>query len=393
MFVVALVAALQHRLGLTETQAALLISLNGVISGLAQPIFAWLGDRFNTRVFGALGLALGAVATSSVGFAHTFSQLLILQILGMAGVGVFHPVSSALAGRLGRHTFDSAHKKRSSRGLGLAIFFAAGVGGGGFLGPLIVTRINAQTYFDVDGMKLLGFMAIPGLVMAIALWLATRHVPHRDSAHGARQDMTLQGVASERQRWFAVGLLFLSNTLRFTVNLGLFYLYKRWAEEYLATRATPDAVANLHANILSAAQIGMGVSALVVGHFVTHGRERRAMMLTAWLTAPVVMLMPGLGVWGMLIASTVAAFGYFGVIPTSLALAQRLLPHATGTTGSLLMGAGWAVSSIGPILAERVANAYGIETAFYVLGGLLALAGAVSMLISKRLIRAAAALG
>jgi len=144
---------------------------------------------------------------------------------------------------------------------------------------------------------------------------------------------------------------------------------------------------------LSAAQIGMGVSALVVGHFVTHGRERRAMMLTAWLTAPVVMLMPGLGVWGMLIASTVAAFGYFGVIPTSLALAQRLLPHATGTTGSLLMGAGWAVSSIGPILAERVANAYGIETAFYVLGGLLALAGAVSMLISKRLIRAAAALG
>lgn len=392
MFIVALVAALQQRLALTETQAALLISLNGVVSGLSQPLFAWIGDRLNTRLFGALGLAVGAAAISSIGFAQTYSQLLALQLIGMMGVGVFHPVSSALAGTLGRDALSRGRRTRSARGLALAIFFAAGVGAGGFAGPILATRVNAQTLFDVDGMKLLAFMALPGLVMALTLWKATARVSHRASIVGTRADRALTDVASERARWFAVTLLFASNTLRFTVNLGLFYLYKRWAEEQLGLAAGAERISSLHANLLSIGQIGMGISAIVLGRAITHGGERRAMILTGLLTAPVVMLMPHLGSSGMMIASGVVAFGFFGVIPTSISLAQRLLPHATGITGGILMGGGWAISATGPILAERISQAAGSSVAFFALGVLMALAGLVSMLLSKRLIRAASTL-
>ena len=397
MFIVGLVAALQGRLGLSETQAALIISLNGVISGLSQPLFAWIGDRLNTRLFGALGLAAAALAISAIGFAQNYWQLLALQILGMAGVGVFHPVTSALAGRLGRDTFHREGSRLSGRGMGLAIFFAAGVGAGGFFGPLIATRVNAQQVFDADGMKLLGFMAIPGVAAAIALWFATRRVPHRVSSSGSRADAVLSAVATEGQRWFAVGLLFVSNTLRFTVNLSLLYLFKRWAQTQLdgrvAVEAVADAVSNLHANVIAAGQVGMGISALLVGRYVAHGRERLAMIITGLATAPIVMLMPNLNGWWMLFASGVVAFGYFGVIPTSISLAQRLLPHATGLTGGILMGAGWAISALGPIGAERVVKAWGVEAAFYAVGGLMALSGVVSMFISRRLMKAAAALG
>lgn len=389
MFIVSLVASLQDRLALTETQAAILISINGVVSGLSQPVFAWLGDRLNTRLFGALGLAIGALAISMIGWAQTYWQLLALQIVGMAGVGVFHPVTTAVAGRLGPGALRGWLGGRSARGMSLAIFFAAGVGAGGFVGPILATRINAV---GPNGMRWLGVMAFPGLLAAGALWATTRRVEHRANTAESRGDSALAAIASERDRWIAVGLLFLSNTLRFTVNLGLFYLYKRLAEERLAGAGTAAGVASLHGDVLAASQIGMGVSALLIGRRLAHGHERRAMIATGLLAAPVIFMMPMLGGWLLLPAAFVAAFGFFGVIPTSLSLAQRLLPHATGLTGSILMGAGWAISASGPIIAERVAGQWGLPAAFAVLAVLMATAGAVAALISRRLIRAAATL-
>lgn len=389
MFFVALVAALQARLGLTELQAALIISFNGVISGITQPISAWVGDRLNTRVFGWLGLAAAGLAVSSIGWAQNYTQLLALQIIGMTGVGVFHPIASALAGRLGRDGLHSRFGGRSARGMALAIFFAAGVGAGGFAGPLIATRINAV---GPNGMQWLSVMAVPGVIGAAALWIATRRVPHREAAHLSRADGALSSVASERARWFAVGLLYISNALRFTVNLGLFYLYKRWAETQLAADASAAAVSNLHAEILAVSQIGMGISAIVIGRRLAPGRERGLMISTGLVTAPFIALMPVLDGWMMLAAASVVAFGFFGVIPTSISLAQRLLPHATGLTAGILMGGGWAVAAGGPVLAERVADAFGLDIAFLLFAGFMAAAGGVSALLSRRLIRAAATL-
>ncbi|RMH30029.1 MAG: MFS transporter [Planctomycetota bacterium] len=389
MFIISLVASLQHRLALSETQAAVIISINGVVSGLSQPIFGWLGDRLNTRLFGAAGLAVGALAISGIGWAQTYWQLLALQILGMAGVGVFHPVITAVAGRLAPGALTGRLGGRSARGMGLAIFFAAGVGAGGFVGPIVATRINAV---GPDGVRWLLAMAVPGLVAAGALWALTRRVPHRAGAAESRADGALAAVASERDRWLAVGLLFVSNTLRFTVNLGLFYLFKRLAEERLGAAGTAAGVASLHGDALAASQIGMGVSALLIGRRLAQGHERGAMIATGLLAAPVILLMPALSGWALLAAAFAAAFGFFGVIPTSISLAQRLLPHATGVTGAILMGGGWAISAAGPILAERVAGAWGLPAAFAVLAGLMASAGGAAALISRRLVRAASTL-
>src|SRR5690606_8371641 len=111
-----------------------------------------------------------------------------------------------------------------------------------------------------------------------------RRVPHRATSQSSRADTALASVASERQRWFAVGLLFLSNTLRFTVNLSLLYLFKRWAQlqtnEQALLDGAADSVSNLHANVIAAGQVGMGISALVIGRYVGHGRERLAMIVS-----------------------------------------------------------------------------------------------------------------
>ncbi len=49
-----------------------------------------------------MGLAIGALCIGSIGLAQNFWQLIALQIVGVIGAGMYHPISTALAGREGR---------------------------------------------------------------------------------------------------------------------------------------------------------------------------------------------------------------------------------------------------------------------------------------------------
>ncbi|MEE9130285.1 MAG: hypothetical protein V3T84_09720, partial [Phycisphaerales bacterium] len=59
-----LIGVLQVRCELTPQQAAWLLGVGSLSSGLSQPISAWLSDRFDSRLFGAAGLALAAICLS-----------------------------------------------------------------------------------------------------------------------------------------------------------------------------------------------------------------------------------------------------------------------------------------------------------------------------------------
>ncbi len=63
----AILGILEVRCELRPEQTAWLLGVGSLSSGLSQPICAWLSDRFDTRIFGALGLALGAVCLSLIG--------------------------------------------------------------------------------------------------------------------------------------------------------------------------------------------------------------------------------------------------------------------------------------------------------------------------------------
>lgn len=382
-FILALSVDLQHTLGLSSAQVATIFALNPIFSGLAQPVLAWLSDKLNSRALAPLGLLVGAVCLSCIGYAHSFSQLIALQMLGMAGTGTYHPIAAGLAGETGRHVFRDGGTRRSARAFALSIFFALGMVGG-FLGPLSATRINAHL-----GIRMLPLMAIPGVLGALALWVGTRGVSHRAGRLAARPAATAHGPASgDRARWAAVGVLFLSNSLLFITNIGLYYLYKRWADANIV--GTPEVVSSRVGDLIASSQLGMAVGGLALGFLIRPGRERRALLINVLLTAPVILLMPRLPFGGLLAASFVASIGYFSVIPAFLALAQRLLPHATGLVGSLLMGCGWAVSSSAPFLGRWVSERFGLGWAFALFAGTMVAAGLLSLAVPGRLVRESA---
>jgi FSR family fosmidomycin resistance protein-like MFS transporter len=375
-FIPPLIGVLQVRCDLTAWQAASLLSLGPLVSGLSQPLFAWLTDHTDSRLFGSAGLAVAAACLSSIGLAGDFATLLLLYGLGMLGVGAFHPVAAASVGQL-------AGRRRSA---GVTAFFVAGMIGA-TVGPIISTRIAGRGPEAID---LLRWMMIPGLIVAMILHVAIRNAPHRHHEHRAIRFEP----AETRQRWLTMLLLFGGNAMRYSVNIGLVYLYVRWAESLIAA-GQPGLeggqiarLGSIHAGELNALNmLGMGVGGFAAGVLVRRGREKRPIVLVPLLLAPAIALFPLAGRGTGYLLALAAGVGHASVHPLTTSLAQRLLPHRTSLASSLTMGGAWAVAMLAPPAAQWALTAIGLGWTFVLAAALLASSGVVALLLPKKLIR------
>ncbi|MGP1309772.1 MAG: MFS transporter [Phycisphaerales bacterium] len=347
IFFVSLIVLLTNRLNLTDWQVATVFALTPVFSGSLQPFFAWFTDKFDTRICAPLGMLLGATCITSIGFAESFWQLIALQIVGVIGTGMWHPVSAALAGQIGGRAFPAG------RGIGLAIFFAAGM-----LGQAIGSRA-APKISTSFGMEHLVWLMIPGVLAAVGLFFVLRRVPHRHDNH--RDLHSSFSKQESRERWRAVLTICVANCLLYTVNIGVFAMLGVWAQSKIAD---VDGAANLHGTLVSFATLGMGIAGLFASRIVPVGREKWFVIAICLAGAACVGLFGVIGDFGARLAgdsfwrfwpayawAVLTAVGYFATMPVSMSLGQRLLPGCTGLVSSLLMGVGWAFSSTAPFLA------------------------------------------
>ncbi len=353
VFFPSLMLALKAGIGLQAWQIALLYATGPIVSGTPQLFFAWASDRLDTRLCGWFGLALGAVCISLIGYAETFWTLWLLQVLGMMGTGMFHPIAAALAGQLG-----GAVRPAGGRAWGISIFYTAGMVGG-FLGAMLCTRINA--WF---GLGALAWFIVPGLITAAFLRSATRTIGHRHENH--RELHASIPPDEARLRWITVALLFFQNVLRFTVNTGLPVLFVIWAESRF-----PDSVSratNLTGNLIAAMTVGMGLFGLMAQRVAPPGREKGPVIVLTLLGGFCVALTgfagTHLGTWAIYIMAALSAIGFSAVVPTTISIAQRLLPGRTGLASGLMLGTAWSVSAVAPWLAKWFLGGTPIDRAF-----------------------------
>ncbi len=212
-YVPPLLGMLEVRCHLSPAQTAMILGLGSVSSGLSQPLSAWLSDRTDSRMFGGLGLLLAAICLSCIGMASSMASLAAIYVLGMVGVGIFHPIGASSIGQL------SDALPRARRSLGISLFFVAGMAGG-ISGSILAPRLAAQP----GGFELLRYTMIPGLFVAGALHLAIARISH----HEHHRVAAVLSAADIARRWKLVALLYLSNAMRFTVNMTLLYLFVRW---------------------------------------------------------------------------------------------------------------------------------------------------------------------
>lgn len=377
IFLASLVLALEERLALTNQQLLIVFATGPIVSGLPQALFAWLTDRLDSRIFGWLGLLIGAVCLCSIGFATNFWQLWALQIIGLLGTGSYHPIGAALAGQLGAQVKRQVSVNRG-RAWGVSVFYTAGMVGG-LIGAYSCVRINK--WF---GMEHLAWLIIPGVFCAAMLWAATRAVPHRHNNH--RELHTNITPEEQRVRWATVWLLFVGNVVRFTVNTGLPVLFAVWAKSKIP--ADSESASVLNGNLLAALTVGMGIFGISAGRLSPPGKEKRSILILTLLGSISVagsgFAGTHFGIWAMYVAAGLSALGFAAVIPTSISLAQRLLPGRTGLASGLMLGSSWGLSFTAPWLAEWFLgsklseafrlNAAQIDTAFVWLGAVMLIA-------------------
>ena len=390
MFFASLMLAFKDRLGLDNWQVAMLFATGPIVSGLPQAFFAWASDRFDTRFCGWFGLGLGAIAISSIGFTQNFWQLWALQVIGLLGTGMYHPIAAALAGQLGGR-MKANRATGHGRAWAVSVFYTAGMVGG-FLGAILCTRINKSL-----GMEHLAWLIPPGLVAGAALWWATRGLAHRHAGH--HEIHASISASEQRARWFAVWMLFIGNVVRFTVNTALPVLFTVWAEHRISNDV--ELATKLNGDMLAALTVGMGIFGLSAGRLSPPGREKRSILILTVIGAATVGVIgyagTHLGVWAVYISAAMSALGFAAVIPTSISLAQRLLPGRTGLASGLMLGTSWGLSFTAPWLAEfafgasindaHTLPASRIDAAFLWFGGLMLVALATTLAMPSWLLR------
>lgn len=137
---------------LSKPQVQVLPALTGVFGSVAQPLVGVVGDRVGRRWLVVFGTACAAVFMSAIGYATNLATLVVLLILGSAGVSAFHPNAASLA------TATAAR-----RGLSFATFLTGGAVGLA-LCPLVVTQIVGRTH----DLRPLVWLCLPGLALAAA---------------------------------------------------------------------------------------------------------------------------------------------------------------------------------------------------------------------------------
>jgi MFS family permease len=398
MLITSLIIVLQDRLALTRGQETAVWVATPIFSGLVQPLSAWLGDRYDTRLAGPLGLAVGAVCIGSIGFAQSFWQLIALQIVGVIGIGMYHPTAAAIAGQAGTRALPYG------RSFALSVFVASGMAGH-TLGPIIGTRVN-----DWFGMVHLAWLIPPTLVVCVMLHRATRQTHHRPHDHHERRAGLTRTQA--RARWYAAALLSAQNALRYTVNVGMFILFSYWAASRIP--GDPDAAAILNGNLVAALTIGMGAGALLGGRYLRPGTEKAAFAATAFAGAIFVGSLNIAGAWGQALfadtglawapaylAAAFAAVGFFCTLPPSVGLGQRLLPSHASLVTALLLGLGWVIAALARPLSSALLGGVKLDEAWTLTDAdlnrafagfavLLAVAGVLALLMPAATIRDAA---
>ncbi|MEM7228488.1 MAG: MFS transporter [Planctomycetota bacterium] len=366
-FVPPLIGVLLVRCSLTSWQEASLIGIGSLTSGLSQPLFAWLADRFDTRIFAPIGILLAAIALSLVGLANSYASLVVIFIIGMVGVGAYHPIAAASAGQL-------AGARRTA---GVTVFFTCGMVGA-TIGPLLSTRITALD----GGFELLRWCMVPGLIMAVCLHIAIRQVPH---AH-RRHDVSVQVMHDLSRRWMYVILIFIGNAMRYSVNMALVYLYVQWAEQLHAARGTgltDEAIATnaskLAGNLNACTMFGMGLGGLLAGFIATRQRERLLFIAIPVVFAPAIVAFTVANELSAHLLALSSGIGFAAIIPVSISVSQRLLPHRSSVASSLAMGGAWSVASIAPLLAARGIETIGMTQTFLATAAVLALSGIVGL--------------
>ena len=144
-------------LGLSYTQAGLVMSAFAMTSGISQLPAGWLADRFGARLMVLLGVTGVAIAGFLIGLSHSYIALIVFLVLAAIVGGGYHPASAAAI---------SSSVPSEYRGRALGLHFVGG-SSAFWVMPLVATPIAVAWGWRSSYLTL----AIPAIILGILLYI------------------------------------------------------------------------------------------------------------------------------------------------------------------------------------------------------------------------------
>lgn len=344
-------------LGLNYGMVGLASAVYTAASSLSQPIFGYIGDRFGSRFWAALGLACAATFMGLLGFIGSYPTLLLVVTAIGLGVAAFHPQGA----------MNAAIVAGARKATGMSLFSIGGTAAFA-LGPLLAGWLFTTPL----GLKSTALLTLPGLFAAWWLYNIMLAVEQHKEATATLRT-TASNVAVNMLGLMALIAVVALRSWTFSATTTYMpLLYKSW-----------DLPLPFSGQVLFWLQAAGAIGTFAGGIMADRLGRRRVTFASLALLAPAAYLLYHSPVSVAPLAA--ALFGFVGEasLPVTLVMGQELLPRHIGLASGLIMGLAFVTGGVGVSLTGLLADRWGLLPALSLLPVLPVTASVLCLVLPK----------
>jgi len=325
-----------EKLGLTLTQIGIIAGTMRLLAFIIQPTVGYWADRYQSRVFIFVGLALPVIFIPLSGIAPNFWMLLLCVALGSVGSSMFHP---SVTGMVPLYAGTKASFSMSIFNTGGTLAFG--------LGPLFITW-----YVAIFGLTAMPATMIVGVIVLCYLLTV---IPNPQTEGLNRSGFLGALKESLGNVWKIIALIWL--VMFFRAVVGQSFL------TFMPVLFVQKGFSVVSAGSIYAIFLVTGtLSGLLSGHMSDRVGFKPVFIFTFLFMAPALWLLLQLnGNWIYLGAALAGGF-VLAPLPLGVTMAQTLAPKGRSMVASLMMGFAYGLGGVIAPVVGWLADTFAIQS-------------------------------
>lgn len=345
---------------LSYSQLAAIVLLQNFMSSVIQPAFGYLTDRRSLPRMLPYCAALAVAGFAFVGWAVSYTMLLINVVLISLASATYHPQASKTT------NFLSTDANRT-KNMGI---FSIGGNLGIAAGSITMTFLLGLS----GGLHNTMYLALPGIIVFILMGRCMGDYIRVNKEHEISQQEKKTAGGSSRIPWVALFLLLFYIFIRSTINTGISTYLPLFFMKF------KDFAPVTASGLVSSFLIG-GVVGTYTGAVLSDVYGARKILLGSILLSQ-----PGIAAINIaqtpltaMIAVFMTGFCIIGSFATTVILVQSLMPDKVGMASGLAIGFSVGMGGFGVTILGYLADNYGLPFVMHILV-FLPLAAAIAAL-------------
>ncbi len=353
-FLIPLLSYFQTSLHLTITQVSVLPTVLAVFGSILQPVFGFLGDRFDKKHFFVVsGVLCSAIFLSSICFAPNFIVLALMLMIGASGVAAFHPNGAASVAALSdnKSTFV------------MSVFLMVGcIGLAG--APFVITLI-----VSLHGFSKLWLLSLPGVILALIL-IKMPGIPGNQNNNTSLSGLKVLFARTSWPLWVMFLIMF---TRSVVITSFISFMSILFTEKGISMQKGGIAI--------SIFLISGSVGGLLGGYLADRINRKIVIACSSIFACP--LLLWFLNSSGTLSIVLLGASGMviFAATAINVLIVQRLCPNMTSAVSGISMGLVWGSAGLMLPIIGHIADHYSMATSLGVVAYLAPIAGLLVFLL------------